>query len=244
MLRAPDIKDEFGWQILQDDGIVDEVIAYAGSRDKARAYVKTGDESLLTSTKHSHNGAVKDEVLPLAPKTPEEMAADTAHAMHLAILHDIKKIKGAWVDLAAKLYQFRAGNMFEALGYQSFNAYLADPDVEIEHRWAYDYLAMYEQLVIKRGVEPEELKELEVSKVKESLPAIRREQVTWEEAKSAIKSLSKRDIVTMMSGRASPNPGTPDTGTGISTETEPQFMTCATCGSRVRVDPETGEFLR
>ena len=100
---------------------------------------------------------------------------------------------------------------------------------------------MYTQLVIERGVEPERLQRLEVSKVRAVLPAIRREQVSIDEAFADAEVLAKRDLELKYSGKASPTPGKPDTGTKIHTGHEPQYMRCPVCSSRVEMDPDTGQ---
>lgn len=259
-LRAADKKDEHGWQILEDE----EVVAHATSRDKARAFARGDAGAEATYVNGAIPGrdidfvkvpplppeaieALKDfsvegleEVFPPDKRTPEEKAADEARAVDQRIRQNMAIQKGLWLQLAADLYVFKEGRMWEALGYASFSAYVADADTDMEPRWAYQLVEMYGQLVVDRGVDPERLKGLHVTKIRAVLPAIRREQVTVEEAFSDCEALPKRDLETKYSGKASPTPGKPDTGTKIHTDNEPQYMRCPTCGSRVEVDSETG----
>lgn len=240
-LRATDVKDEHGWQIA--DAETGEIVGHGPSRDKARAAARTPEDLDVEWTPVEGNGAVQGEVLPPAPKSPEELAADRAFKVDQRIKAINAEMKGLWVELAANLYVFMEGEMWRDLGYETSGAYYADPDVDINIRHAYDLIAAYKQLVIDRGVEPEDLKQLEVSKVKEALPAIRREQVTWEEAKADIQALSKSSLITKYKGTASSTPGEPDTKVKIETDQEPTWGRCPTCGTRKRVDPKTGEFM-
>ena len=226
-LRAADKKDEHGWQILNETG---EVVAHESSRDKARAAAR--------------NGALPEGTQTVVPpvaidrRTPEQIAADEAHATDQRIKQNMAIQKGLWLQLAADLYLFKEARMWEVLGYASFSAYVADADADMEPRWAYQLVEMYSQLVIERGVDVERLKGLHVSKVRAVLPAIRQEKVSVDKAFADCEALPKRDLELLYSGKASPTPGKPDTSSTIHTDHEPQYMQCPTCGSRVEVDEE------
>jgi len=257
-LRAPDIRDEHGWQIVADNGPVTDVIGWAPSRDTARAYAKDPSNAVgITFTENGRRGldprlavepsqpVAKEEIQVLpADDSPEAVLAAQAFKVSERIKQTAADIRGLWVDLAADLYLFKEGRMWEALGCSSLDEYCADPDVEIGVRHAYDLIAAYKQLVVDRGLDPSEMKQLEVSKVKEALPAIRREQVTMAEAVSDIKTLSKSSIILKYSGRASSTPGVPDTKTKIETDKEPVWGVCDVCGTRKQMDPETGRFIK
>lgn len=266
-LRAPDIKDEHGWRIHDEEG---HLVGYSTSRDMARKAAR-GEIPMavdLTPAEVEVNGdlppvAVEGTVLPAKelavvdpilkepfvdpvlgrPKTPEELAAATAHEVNLRIKTLVELDKALWVQMSAELFIFREGKMWDQLGYNTFEAYLADPDVEINARWAYDLIAVYRQLVVERGVDPETLKELQVSKVRTVLPAIRREQITVKQAFADARSLARRDLETKYVGKTSTG-GRPDTDSTIRTDNEPEWAVCPTCNSRYQVDPETGERVR
>src|SRR5687768_4047724 len=132
-LRAPDIKDEHGWRIHDEEG---HLVGYSTSRDMARKAARGEIPMAVDLTPAEPNGnmppvAVEGTVLPPAPKTPEELAADTAHEVNLRIKQNRAIEKALWVQLAADLYIFREGQMWESLGYETFESYLADPDVEV-----------------------------------------------------------------------------------------------------------------
>jgi hypothetical protein len=248
-LRAADVKDEHGWQLLGDEG---QLVGHATSRDWARRYAKDpSDENAIAhvTAASRDNGQPVDviahlglegEVLP-ADNSPEAIAGREAFAVSERIKNTVYVIKSAWMDLAADLYVFHRGKMWEALGAESWNAFFADPDIDLNPRWAYELVAVYQQLVIDRGVEPERLKSLEASKVAVVLPAIRREQVTIEQAFADVATHTKAELKLHYSGQASSTPGRPATGTRVETDHEPAWALCPTCGSRYRVNPETGE---
>lgn len=230
-LRAPDIKDEHGWQVVNAEG---EVVAHASSRDKARLSARNG---FLVQP------ILPDEVLP-ADNSPEALAARAAQEVHERIVELVHVIQSAWIDLAETLYLFKQAKMWDDLGYATFDEYIASPELPMERRWAFDHIAIYEQLVVDRGVNPARLKQLAPSKVTKVLPAIRRNQATIDEALSDAKMLRRPDLELKYSGRASSTPGRPSMGTKVETDEEPAWAVCPTCGTRKQVDPKTNEFLR
>jgi len=222
-LRAPDVKDENGWQIVDAEN---NIVGYESSREKARKAAQNG------------GAIVPDPSIEVLPpdESPEAVAGREAWTVDQRIKQIKKATESLYVELAHSLYEFHEGEMWATLGYESMTEYFSDPDVQLDPRWAYNLIAIYRQLVVERGVDENRLKDLEVSKVTEALPAIRRGQVSVDEAFADIKALSKRDLKLKLSGRASETPGQPDTGTTISTESEPEWAVCPSCGSRYQVD--------
>ena len=233
-LRATDIKDEHGWQLVDEAG---KIQAHASSRDKARAYARgeQGVEVIMTS-----NGSVPPAAIDT--RTPEELEAAAAHEIHLRITSTLQQMRGLWVSLAGDLYLFKRGKLWEKLGYETFASYIAETtDIDFEPRYAYKLVEAWEQLVIEKGVSPERLRDLPVTKVQAVLPAVRRDQVSVDEALSDVEVLGRRDLDLKYSGRASSTPGRPDTSSKIETDREPQYMQCPTCGSRVERERVEGQ---
>lgn len=150
-------------------------------------------------------------------------AAETAAAVDEQIRGTIRHMLGMWIRLAEGLHRFNRSKLWRDLGYQSFEAYLDEPELGIERRWAYDLISMYEQLVVQRGVPVEELAGVRSSKVREVLPAIRRGQVTVDEALADCRVLSRADLEVRYRGTASATPGVPDVDSTVRTENEPKF---------------------
>lgn len=125
---------------------------------------------------------------------PSEAAAAAAHEIDQRIRRTVRAMKGAWVQLAGELYRFNRSGMWRDLGYETFEEYLEQPDLELRRRWVYELIGMYEQLVIERDVPAERLSELNSSKVREVLPAVRRGRVTLAQAFSDAETLSRPDL--------------------------------------------------
>jgi hypothetical protein len=265
-LRAPDRKTEHGWVVEDENG---HVVGHAASRDKARTYANHHEgENMAVLCGFTPNGRVeRDEraqpVAEYAPilkqtpaeargevvtgtvvddRSPEEIAAEKADVIHGNIVECVHRAAEATYELAHWLYTFQTERMYEALGYDSFNAYVSDPDTEVGVRWANELVAIYKQLVIDKGVPLEELKQLQVSKVSAVLPAVRREQVSWEQAKADVQALPKQGLLDKYSGRTTG--GRPDTDSRIRTEEEPSLAECPVCKRVGRIDPNSGEWLK
>lgn len=62
-----------------------------------------------------------------------------------------------FLDIGAELYEFHHLEQWKELDYDSFNAFLADPDVNITRRTAYRMMRVWREYVVKLEVEPEKL---------------------------------------------------------------------------------------
>jgi hypothetical protein len=173
---------------------------------------------------------------------PTEETAALAHAVDQRIKDRIKVMRRTWIGLMGDLYEFHQGELWRDLGYAGFEAWLADPEVELERRYVYDLIAMHHQLVVERGVDPSRLQELKISKVREVLPAIRRGLVTVDEGLQDAEQLRRSDLEERYRGKSSDGvTAGPDTSTAVRTESEPEWRRCQCCGSLIRVNPGQGE---
>jgi hypothetical protein len=147
---------------------------------------------------------------------PSPAAAQEAHDVDQRIRLKVRQMRGLWVELAAELHDFHDRKLWRALGCDSFEAWLNDPEFEgdLGRRWVYELIAVYEQLVVERGVDPSRLQRLHVSKVREVLPAIRRQQAPLDEALADAETLSRPDLEIRYRGvileRAGRRPGRHD----------------------------------
>ncbi len=173
----------------------------------------------------------------IEPITPGQRAqATAAHAMHEHVKEIKRQMEGLWVDLAEALHHFRAGQMWKDIGYPTFESWLSDPEVDLERRWVYKLTDAFRVLVLEEGVPVDRVKRLQISKVNEVLPAIRRGQVKLEAALSDVETLSRDDLEIQYRGLHSSTPGSAvaATSTVIETDSEPEWATCPTCGSTYR----------
>lgn len=169
----------------------------------------------------------------------EELAARHAFEVEQRIKSVVLGMRVAWRHLAEDLYQFNQQRMWSDLGYGSFEEWLAGPEIDLQRRWVYELIAIWKELVIKAGADPEEIGKLEPSKLQELLPAVRRQQVTLERALADAGSLSRNDLRERYSlGGTSTTPtsngSAPDDTTTYDAEAEPAYVRCPTCNSRVR----------
>lgn len=169
----------------------------------------------------------------------DELAARQAYQVQERIRNTIAEVRTAWVRLAEDLFQFNQQRMWADLGFESFDEWVASPDIDYERRWVYELIRMWRELVVKAGADPEQLKHLEPSKLQDVLPAVRRQQVTLGQALSDAGELSRTDLRerygTGGSGSTqTPTGSAPDVGTALNAEDEPEWMRCPTCGQRCR----------
>ena len=57
-----------------------------------------------------------------------------------------------FLELGEELYWFEEERQYKVLGHSSFNAYLADPEVDISRAMAYRLKGVYEKYVLKLGI--------------------------------------------------------------------------------------------
>jgi hypothetical protein len=158
-----------------------------------------------------------------------ELAARAAFDVESKIKDCLDAMRNTWVQLAELIWRFREEHMYLALDHDTFEQWCESPDIGLKKRWIYRYLEIYRQLAVEREVPAHELAEVNPSYFQETLPAIRRGQVSWEEAKSDMKTLSRDDLRKAYRNVDPPQPGPKFEATG-----EEDFYICHACGSRVR----------
>lgn len=177
------------------------------------------------------NGEVLPSPIPAFRETAQR--GEEAFRIDQRIRQTVRQMRQGWVSLARDLCDVQDRRLYELLGHPTFESYLADPGLELGRRWVFELTAIYRQLVIVRGVEPARLEQLEVGKVREVAPAIRRGQVTVDTALADAGALGRRDLETRYRGLASATPGAPDVDSRVRTEAEPEVRLCPTCGRRM-----------
>lgn len=171
--------------------------------------------------------------------TPTELEARAAFELEQRIKLTLGRTRLHWADLAGDLYTFQTTHAYAQLGYETFEEWLASPDIDIKRRWVYELLSIWKHVIIDAGVDPEQLRDLEPSKVQDVMVAIRRKQVDPQRALADARSLSRQDLRQLYgpqgdSTTSTPAGAAPDDTPHYDAEAEPQWMRCPTCGSRVR----------
>lgn len=72
---------------------------------------------------------------------------DSAYTRHTRIVELRNEIERNALELGEALYWFERDKQYQQLGYDSFNAYLADPDVNISRSTAYKFKRVYNLFV-------------------------------------------------------------------------------------------------
>jgi hypothetical protein len=123
--------------------------------------------------------------------TPEERAAKKAYATEEKIKKGVGAIRQVWIALAGFLHEFYGAKMWEHLGHDKFEEWLGTPEIGLGRSQVYALIESYEELVVKREVEPEVLAELEATKLAVVLPALRKGEVDLADALADCESLSR-----------------------------------------------------
>lgn len=103
-----------------------------------------------------------------------EERAERAHALEREVVVGSMSVRRTWIHMAAGLHAIRAEGLYELLGYERFTEWIASPEISMGRSQAYSLTAIYEELVIERGVKVEDIQYLEPSKLGEIIPAIRK----------------------------------------------------------------------
>lgn len=169
-------------------------------------------------------------------RSPE---AELAFSTEARIKRTITQLREQWARLAEDLLRFSEEKMWRRLGYDSFEAWLADPEVEVDRRWAYTLIGVWRQFVVVHGADPQQIARLTPTKLDIVLPAVRQNYVPVNEALEDVEILSRGDLKEKYRPRAeagAAEPGRPDTTTHLDAESEPSWVRCPTCGNRCRED--------
>lgn len=159
--------------------------------------------------------------------TREESDASVAFSAEQEIKQTIKRMKADWIVLAQQLYEFVEAEHWRALGYDSIGEWMASPEIDLEYRQMYVYMEIYRDLVIAKKVKPERLGELQVSRVREVVGAVRKGLVPVKEALNDAESLGRQDLREKYAGATVID-------RPFNAKSEPKWHICQACGSRVR----------
>lgn len=167
---------------------------------------------------------------------PTEAQAGAAYEIENRIRNHVRAMRGLWVRLAEDLFKFHELEMWRDLGHNGFEEWLASPDIELERRWVYELIGMWRELVVKRNVDPAKLEPVQVSKVREVLPAIRRGRVDISDALADCETLARDDLRQKYAATGAGTSGEPGGPNGqLDAGSEPTFAICHACGSRYQV---------
>ena len=126
--------------------------------------------------------------------TSAPLPARQAFDLQAQIVADISDLKRRWVRLAGNLHAFHGVRGWEALGVETFNEWLADPTVDLKRAQAYLLIQAWQVFVADCDVQPDRLGEVDLTKVQLVMPALKRGDITADEALAECEALSKSDL--------------------------------------------------
>lgn len=117
-----------------------------------------------------------------------------AHLDDQEIRAGLSDVRGGLWRAAKALYHFTEATGWTALGYESLGEWLADPDITLTRPTYYRMMQSWQELAVLRGVDEDQLSKLDLAKTHITLPALKRGEVTVEEAISDSTTLGARDL--------------------------------------------------
>jgi hypothetical protein len=137
--------------------------------------------------------------------SPEEQQERAQHCFELseAIKAGLRAGREAMWETARACAQFDDENGWTALGYESLNHYLADPEVSVTRSTFFRWVQVYRE-VSQRRIPESTLGEIELSKVQIVLPAVKTGKVKMADALEDVKALGAQDLRTKYMKRPDP----------------------------------------
>lgn len=128
----------------------------------------------------------------LSGDEPTEQAANEAFENDSSIRAIKDSLQVSFLELAKVLKENRDRKYWETLGYDTFEAYIANPDIGFERSTIYNLIAIYERFVLEYDVQPAGLAKTYYSKLTEILPVVTKDN--YEEWLTKAETLSRSDL--------------------------------------------------
>lgn len=110
-------------------------------------------------------------------------------------LRDIKMRTGMnFIEMGKTLKEIRDNKLYKELGYDTVTEWLSDPDISISASWAWNFISIYEILILKHGIMPEKLLEADYNKLIQIIPIVRKNPESAEVWVEKAKTLRKIDL--------------------------------------------------
>jgi hypothetical protein len=130
-----------------------------------------------------------------------EAVGKRAHEIDLKVKTAVRGSRATAWDLCEALYEVRDNSIWKDLGIETLEEYLGDPERGLKRTTFFRYSALWEQLVIIHGVDPDRLRGLDPTKVDVVLPSITSGKVTIDKGLADAESLSASDLREVYSDR-------------------------------------------
>ena len=160
-----------------------------------RWWIKRDDIGALTATNRDTG---EYRVLEEKAHLLSEEDGKEAFQLHSSILECKERIEGNFFMMGDSLRQMRDTSHYMTLGYESFNAYLASPELSINRAQAYKLMNIAGQCK-RLNLEPSSLLDIDKDKLALVLPSISSEEDPQIKI-AAARSLSRSDLKALYSG--------------------------------------------
>lgn len=125
-------------------------------------------------------------------QNPKNITPEQAFTIDGEIKELKKNLNGGFLLLAQKLKHVKDNEVFLTLGFDTFEEYIAQPELSFNRSSVYEFIAIYEKFVLELGVQPAGLVLTDWSKLQVIRPYVNIDNVDEYIAKAA--SLSRSDL--------------------------------------------------
>jgi len=129
-------------------------------------------------------------------KTIQKIEDNEAWERYVRIKHLMHQSKTMMLMVGAELYEFQRLKQYNALGYASFESFLADPDIDLARRTAYRLIRLYKKYILELGCATEALIEVGPSKLDKLAPYVTEENKI--QLLNTASTLSRSDLHTYL----------------------------------------------
>ena len=128
--------------------------------------------------------------------TPEEQQAraELCRSIEVGIVQDLTEGRTAMWRLAQHCYEFNQEEGWSALGYESQNEWLAQPEIGMSRAQYMRLVRMYRELVVFRQIPEETLAGLDHSKLGIVMPVIEANAKPLDEILDDVRTMGARDL--------------------------------------------------
>ena len=168
-------------------------------------------------------------------KITKNTKAEKAFKLHQQLIQLGHSVQKAFILIGKNLYEIQDNDLFKFLGdggYETFNSYLASPELEISRRQAFYLIKVYRIYCKQFGLRVEQMEGAKLSALKATLPVVT--DKNYEEWLEKTKVLSLSDVKAEVRREQSGQ----DPMTCSHNWEKKIFFQCSECGERSWVQPE------
>lgn len=123
----------------------------------------------------------------------KKITSDDAFKLDSEIKQLKKGINGGFIEIASRLKIVRDNKLYKKLDYDTFEGYIAQPELGFDRSSVFRLISIYEKFVIELRVAPGRLSMIEWTKLREILPFVNEQNK--EEFLAKAKELSRSDLI-------------------------------------------------